>query len=335
MSIVKSKKLQALVSWGVSLVLLIWIGSGLEWGKLVEVLDRVDYLFLIPLTLVLFFHYLVRAFRWRYLLPGDAPAPGMKTLFDSLMIGNMASYVLPLRAGEFVRPFLLTKDTGQPFVVTFSSVVIERFFDLATVLIILACISSSLPTLPSWAMSGALGLAVLGGGIFVFMLLSAFCPKFVLFLVELGLRFIPESLSAKIKNLIDGLMKGAAVLRDPRRLFMSLVLSAIVWTSVWLSFLVGLYMFPDVASGFLAITLTVVVALAVAAPSAPGFIGVFQTGCVAAFALLGLSHEIAFGYSLIIHAHQFLFIVIYGVYALGRRGVTLNSLVSDRVSLSR
>jgi uncharacterized protein (TIRG00374 family) len=330
MSMVKSKKFQAALSWGISLALLIWIGSGLEWGKLSHVLKETNYLYLIPLTLVLFFHYLVRAFRWRYLLPGDAPTPGMKTLFDSLMIGNMASYVLPLRAGEFVRPFLLTKDTGQPFVVTFSSVVIERFFDLATVLLILACISSSLPTLPSWAMSGALGLAILGGGIFVFMLLSAFCPTFILRLVEIGLRFIPESLRGKIKNLIDGLMKGAAVLKDPKRLVMSVVLSSVVWTTVWLSFLVGLYMFPDVASGFLAITLTVVVALAVAAPSAPGFIGVFQTGCVAAFALLGLPSEVAFGYSLIIHAHQFLFIVLYGVYALGQRKLTLKGLVRNQ-----
>ena len=330
MSLVKSKKFQAIFSWGVSLALLIWIGSGLEWGKLAQVLKQVDYIYLIPLTLVLLLHYLVRAFRWRYLLPGDAPAPAMKILFDSLMIGNMASYVLPLRAGEFVRPFLLTKDTGQPFVVTFSSVVIERFFDLATVLIILACISSSLPTLPSWAMSGAMGLAILGGGIFVFMLLSAFSPKLVLRLVEIGLRFIPESLNGKIKNLIEGLMKGAAVLRDPKRLVMSVVLSSVVWTSVWLSFLAGLYMFPGVASGFLAITLTVVVALAVAAPSAPGFIGVFQTGCVAAFALLGLPSEIAFGYSLIIHAHQFLFIVLYGVYALGQRKLTLHGLVKNQ-----
>jgi len=325
-----SKTLQALISWGISVSLLVWIGSGLDWAALGSALKEIDYLVLIPMTLVMTIHYASRAWRWRYLLPNDSAIPPFRSLFDSLMIGNMASFLLPLRAGEFIRPFVLSKDTGRPFAETFSSVVIERFFDLSAVLIILAIISPSIPTMPDWANKGAIGLAILGLGIFIFMMASAFVPKQIKRLVDFSLKFLGAQLAQKIGGIIDGLMKGASVLRDPYRLIMTVIITLIVWTTVFLIFWSGLFMLPDIASPMLAWVLTVIVALAVAAPSAPGFIGVLQTGVVASFVLMNQSKEVAFGYSLVLHAHQFLFICLCGAYGLARRKISLHSVAAEQ-----
>jgi uncharacterized protein (TIRG00374 family) len=330
MSFVKSKKAQGIISWVISISLLIWIGQGLAWDELGKALSEVNYLYLVPLTGVLALHFCIRALRWRYLLPSGEGSFSYRQLFDALMIGNLASSILPLRAGEFVRPYILSKDANTPFAVAFASIVIERFFDLATVLIILAALTGSLPTLPDWAIKGSLGLAFVGGCIFIFMMLSAFAPNLILRITDFSLSFIGGNIREKIKNLLDGLMRGAAVLKNPYSLAMTVLLSAGVWGSVWLCFYVGLLMFPNLASGLLAITLTVVVALAVAAPSAPGFIGVYQTGCVASFVLLGLPKEIAFGYSLIVHAHQFLCTCLYGVFALSARKISLRGLTASK-----
>lgn len=327
-----SKKAQALISWGVSVFLLIWIGSGLDWVALGSAFKEVNYLVLIPMTLAMAVHYASRAWRWRYLLPNDSAIPPFRSLFDSLMIGNMASFLLPLRAGEFIRPYVLSKDTGRPFAETFSSVVIERFFDLSAVLIILAIISPSIPTMPDWANKGAMGLAVLGLGIFIFMIASAFIPKQIRGLVNFSLKFLGESLASKLGGIVNGLMKGASVLRDPCRISLTLGITVIVWTTVFLIFYSGLFMLPNLASPLLAWVLTVIVALAVAAPSAPGFIGVLQTGVVASFVLMNQSKEVAFGYSLVLHAHQFLFICICGAYGLARRKLSLQSVVAEQGS---
>lgn len=308
------------------------MGSGLEWHALGTALKETKYLYLIPLTFIMAFHYWCKAYRWRFLLPPGNTMPSTRLLFDSVMIGNMASFVLPLRAGEFIRPYLLAQDSKFKFATLFASIVIERFFDLATVLLLLALVSPALPTLPDWALAGVNALSVLGACIFLFMFISAFLPNLVLKLTEALLKFLPDKLRKGLRELIASLMAGASVLKDPFRLFATIGFSVLVWASVWAIFWVGLMMFEGAWTYLLALTLTVVVALAVAAPSAPGFIGVFQTACVASFVLLGFPKEVAFAYSLVMHAHQFVFICGYGAFALSRRHLSLSTL-QDRAHM--
>ena len=85
-------------------------------------------------------------------------------------------------------------------------------------------------------------------------------------------------------------------------------------------------MFDFPVSWHQAIVITVIIALAVAAPSAPGFIGVFQIACVAAFLLLGLSKELATSYSIIAHAQMFIIVICYGIYLLFKYKLNLTDL---------
>ena len=80
-------------------------------------------------------------------------------------------------------------------------------------------------------------------------------------------------------------------------------------------------------------TIAVLVALAVAAPSAPGFIGVYQTGCIAGFAIFGLNKELAIAYSLVTHITQYIGIVSYGVYLLFKYQMKLGEMVQLREGL--
>ena len=59
----------------------------------------------------------------------------LRRLFDAFMVGVFATFLLPFRAGEFVRPYYLKRYSHYSFLTCFVSVVVERFFDLATVLL--------------------------------------------------------------------------------------------------------------------------------------------------------------------------------------------------------
>ena len=329
MSILKSKKFHTYLGWSISIGLLVWIANGLDWKELGQALLHVNYWILIPLTIFFLLHYFLRAFRSRFLLPPGA-VPPTRILFDALMIGNMASYLLPLRAGEFLRPYLLSKDSSYSFAVTFSSVVIERFFDLAMVLVLLSLVSPHIPELPFWAQNGTTALSFVGGAIFVFMIFSAFFPSLVLKAIDLFLNIVPARLHQKGHDFFKSLMEGAAVLRSPKRLFATIGFTLLVWATVWVMMYLGLMMLNITTSAaLLALTLTVIVALAVAAPSAPGFIGVFQTAFVASFFLFSLPKEDAMACSLVLHSHQFLCICSYGAWALAKRGQTLSGTISQ------
>ncbi|HEU4691921.1 MAG TPA: lysylphosphatidylglycerol synthase transmembrane domain-containing protein, partial [Vicinamibacterales bacterium] len=95
-----------------------------------------------PLLLVLalgatFLTYLLRAFRWQYLLAPIGPTR-FRTAFRTTVIGFAASAVLPARAGEVIRPYLLARREGLRATAAFATIILERLLDLLAVLVLFA-----------------------------------------------------------------------------------------------------------------------------------------------------------------------------------------------------
>ncbi len=321
--VLKSRGVQSLLGIAVSLALLAWLGWDLDWQLFIDEFKKVNYLLLIPLTVLLFIHYILRAWRWRFFLEADC---SLKSLYDALAIGNLATYILPLRAGEFVRPFILARDYKLSFPKTFASIVIERFFDLLCVLLTFAFIIPHIPTLPDWVYKGAVILSFIAFALLVFILAGIFLPQLLIKVLALCLWPVPNILGDKINGIALQFISGTSILRDPRRLIAVLLLSALVWISNYIFMYYSLFLVDIDQDLFLALTTAVVTALAVAAPSAPGFIGVIQVACVASFALYGINKEIATTFAVVLHAHQYVFIVPYGLLILSMKGLKLSSL---------
>ncbi|MGA1531013.1 MAG: hypothetical protein ACO398_09770, partial [Kiritimatiellia bacterium] len=80
-------------------------------------------------------------------------------------------------------------------------------------------------------------------------------------------------------------------------------------------------------SWWVGMMLNVMIALAVAAPSAPGFVGTFQVGCIVALSTIyGYSKEFAMAYSMIAHVFQMALIVVAGIVVLQLRGMKFSQL---------
>jgi uncharacterized membrane protein YbhN (UPF0104 family) len=103
-------------------------------------------------------------------------------------------------------------------------------------------------------------------------------------------------------------------------------LTLIIWLSSFAFFYVSFGLLDITPSWALAFAIGVIVALAVAAPSAPGFIGVYQAACLAGFSLFGLEESTAVAYSIITHLLQYFLFVAYGAYVLSRSGIKLGQL---------
>src|SRR5690242_10206001 len=72
--------------------------------------------------------YLLHGWRWKLLLTPIAPVKFAHSV-EAIYVGLFANEVLPLRAGELIRCFLLSKSSGIPVSVSFASALIERIFD--------------------------------------------------------------------------------------------------------------------------------------------------------------------------------------------------------------
>ena len=64
----------------------------------------------------------------------------------------------------------------------------------------------------------------------------------------------------------------------------------------------------------------------VSVPSAPGYIGSFQLGCVAALQIFGVQKDAALAFSLIIHLTQFIGVIAAGLYSLWTENMTFSQM---------
>ncbi len=104
---------------------------GENWAAIGQELGRANYLYLVPMVPLGFYILYVRAQRWKVILDlaSGARQPIMP-IFSASAIGFMANMVLPLRVGEFARPYLVSRHTGIPLSTALATVVVERVLDL-------------------------------------------------------------------------------------------------------------------------------------------------------------------------------------------------------------
>lgn len=322
------KILQLGVGCTISAVMMYLAFKDLDVERLKESFSAMRLWPFIPFVALFAAHFLARSLRWRLLLPslerGRVP---VRKLFDAIMLGNLATFILPLRLGEFIRPLLLSRWAEYSFASSFISVVIERFFDLSGVLIAFAFVVPLLPELPEWATVGAYSLGFLALCLLTFLIAGCLFPRFIRAAVAGLVSPLPSAVASFVSNFANDLLAGAAVIKTPSRLIGIIGLTGVVWLTTFLQFYVLLFIFPlEQHSALLGVTLGVFVALAVALPSAPGFVGVFQMGCVAAMSLFAYPVAAAQVYSIVVHLITFILIISIGFWLLAAHDLNLFEL---------
>ena len=327
-----------IVSFLVSAGLLIFVFKDVEWSILAHEVHRIQWLYVPVLAGLVFLSYIFRAYRWRYLLPDDCEFSTRK-LFEATWLGSVATFVLPLRAGEFVRPWLLTRWGNVKFFTAFASVVTERVFDVLAVLLFLAISLTRITETPPLMRRGAQGLGLLAGVIVVFMVLTyLYGEQLKTIFDRLILSHIkgrhPE-LARKLAQIADEIIAGMKAISSFRDLVLIIILSLLLWASQVAVFYFAFSAFSEPASIWAGMLVTVTVALAVAAPSAPGFLGTFQIGVeVALNGIYNYSNEFSLAYSLFTHVVTALTIIGVGAVIMAKTGISMRDLKSSRTAES-
>jgi uncharacterized protein (TIRG00374 family) len=154
-------------------------------------------------------------------------------------------------------------------------------------------------------MQGQLLLAALVLGYLLVLLVLA-KKEFVQGLVEKSLRIFPSRISKALEVIFDKLIEGVEVMANPKRALMILAYSIALWVLFSATTYVFLLAFGIKASFLVAVTIQVFIALAVAIPSAPGFIGTFHAAGRYALALYGIQAVVAVSFATVYHLFSLL-----------------------------
>ena len=277
--------------------------------------------------------YVVRAMRWRLLLPSLRTA-GVFDLFGITLIGFMAGLFVP-RAGEVLRPYLAARRYKVSVASGLASILLERLIDLITVLFLLALYMFVLPapvverpgTLMTTLRVGA-GLTFLAALLgMVFLAALRVEGGTARRLLDWALGLLPAKIGATVRGLVASFITGLDVFGSSpaqwaRLIGESLLLWIIIAVVIHLNSLAFGFDLPFHSAFLIIAFLTVGVAI-----PTPGMVGGFHASYTLALtAIYGIDQGKAVAAGIVLHALQNLPVLVLGIAFLGREGLSFGSM---------
>jgi uncharacterized membrane protein YbhN (UPF0104 family) len=274
-------------------------------GEVWRALGDCDYWWLVPAFGAFAAANVLRVWRWRFLFSGETRPP-FRPLASAMLIGQFFNNVLPARAGEAARIVTLNQSCGTSRAETAGTVLIERAYDVLSLLLLLFVLSPWLPHV-SWLRAAAiLAIALSAGLVGAFAVVAIWKERPLLALLRpLGrLPFVPER---RLELVAANLVHGLAGLRRGRLALVAIALTSASWIcfgiSSWLvlrGFDVGRELSP--VAGILVM---IAIGLAMILPSSPAAVGVFEAAVLVALKAYGVPESRALSYALVLHALNF------------------------------
>ena len=324
----------------ISIICLYFVFRNIDVSKVIETVRSVNYLYLMLAVVLQLSTIWLRAERWKYLL---APIKRLtfKHLVPATMIGFMANNVLPARAGEFIRAYIIGRKERISKTSSFATIIIERVCDMITMLGFLVLIilfvkfpqyadaeaHSSIISLERLKIVGVLS-ALFILGLLVFLVLLKEFPQRTTSVVNLFLKPFPKKFSEKALELLESFRTGLQVLQTGTHLFYLVFWSLSVWiaasTSAWIVLLAFDLPLPFMAGIFT----TVMAAFSAAIPSSPGYVGPFHAAVSASvlFFLPTLDKSTAAGIAIIFHLVCILPVTFGGIYYLWKENMSFSEI---------
>jgi len=324
----ENRRVKMLLSIGLAVALLAYFLSKANLADVADKLARVRAgYFLLSLGSSLATIPL-RSWRWQFLLRPVGKVRFADS-FSATCIGFAASTVLPARAGEVIRPVVLSRRTGLSFSGALASVAFERLLDLATVLaFVVAFVVHSRTTGGADSLEHPeliVRLAKISAALLAaFAAVSAWSvlrrAQMVGFVERLSSR-LPAGVRAKIRAAAASFIDGLSIVRDGRNFAASVVLSVALWTAVYLQIFFLLRAFHTALSFWAAVIVGLLTLVGMLIPT-PGAIGGFQAMCSYALTFFyGVAIDTATAFALLYWAIAFIPVTVIGfaLFAAGPR----------------
>ena len=277
--------------------------------------------------------FVIRAERWQYLL-GPLGPTRFSTVFRTTVIGFAASAVLPARAGEVIRPYLLARREGLSATAAFATILVERVLDLVAVLLLLAAfllwfdpgVEARDSVFFSAIRYGGLVMAPVAVAALLVMFFMAGHPERLHGWLLRAEAILPARAAKAIAKFAQTFAEGFAVVRRPERLVAALAWSIVLWISIaagiWAVSAAFGILIPFTGSWLMLAPL--VVGVAVPTPGAVG--GFHEAYRLSATSFFGADNNTAVGAAIVLHAISVGPVALAGLLFILQDGLKLGGI---------
>jgi glycosyltransferase 2 family protein len=325
-----------LFTWLLPLAVLVAVGAWaigkFDWRLVVEQLRGAS----IPMELAMAAAWVgslfLRPIRMLVLL--GAMAPGVKRSYAAVwsadVIAMAMNSVIPMRAGDMMIAFMLRQRLGVRLTRGTSIVLVDRFFDFATVIVLFVVMLAAAPTVVPWAhdvsVSLAVALVLLVAGLLGVIRTARLWSR----LLERTRAPLPGERADRWRRLAQDLLEGFAAIDRVGIIAAVIVVSILMWSSIAASYWFGVRaMWPHMTIPAAAFAASAV-ALSFVVPLAPGGFGVFHGAAVLALSLFAIPAEPALAFAIVAHGFQMGSVLVLGTASLLWQGISIRGLIAAR-----
>lgn len=350
-----NEKVKFTLKFVIALILILVSGyftiQGIDLDELKEYLLNLNYWWVVATVPILLFSHYLRALRWKTMLQPIFPDKHFSVygLFKSVMIGYAANSVTP-RGGEVLRPYMYARSQHISFTSTFATIVLERFLDLLTLLVIflLSIVAYSQVIIDALEKVFEKMNVEISPSNFLFLvvtcavvLISSFFPPVVEFLLKIFVKPLSKKIYDWVLRNFHKFTRGYAIIREPSQYF------KITWQSVgiWLNWGIPMYILffafdfqqhlnLSIGDAFL---LLIVSGVAMTIAPTPGGIGVQHLAISYAMIILysqyGINERETIAYAIVVNGSNYIVNTIVGGYYYIRQKKNINYNLDEREKL--
>ena len=323
------------IGLAISVLCLTFLFWGVDFKQVFVIIQGIEYWPICFAIVVGTISFLIRAVRWQFLI-GPIKKISVMNLFSATSIGFMANNILPFRVGEFIRPYIIARKENISFSSSLATIVAERIFDMFTLLIVLFLsfyylsdrLAAKFPDEFPLMKGAAVALLLAAIAVLFLIILIMERKEFIASLLGRLLRPVSAKLADKITGLVYSFSSGFDVFRDGKTLCITFFYSLLMWFLVTLIFYFTLDAFNlnEQLPFYTSFVIIALIAVAVAPPSAPGFIGIFHLACKMGLMIFDVREDEAVSYAIIAHLINVVPVTLLGLFFLWREKMTLGEL---------
>ncbi len=276
-----------------------WAFKDFQFQEFANSIQKVNYLYLLLATVILWVSVWFRAIRWRWLFRIET-LPSTVSLYRAVLMGYFGNNVLPLRLGELMRAYLIGREWNLSKSYVFGTIVLERILDTITLFLF------SFLLIIVYPLEGSLIKTIIWISCLTIMAI------FILWIILHHLKNIKGNhrLINGIKQMIDGVL---SIKKDV--ILPVILISILIWSIYCLDVYLLQYAFGFELSFPQILMVLVFSSLALSIPSAPGMIGTYHAAIKYTIVdLFGFASHVGSSFAIFMHAYGYILFTVLGAY---------------------
>lgn len=329
----KSRWPHVVFGMGLGLLLIWFLFRGTDWRAVLNSFRHAHLGWIMLSQVLIWASFFSRIQRWTYIVRAGGQA-SFRHMFSATQIGFLANFTLPGRVGEVVRAVVLSRLTRLSFSKSLALVAVDRLTDFAGLIavmfvslcayrpaedIVIALGEFGEKRIPAgfiqqFALVAAASLIVLVAGLVTIYV----AKETALRIADRCIGLVSEKAARFVHGMLEQFAEGLHVFRSMADMSKSLFFSFVTWGLFVLFYYSVMMAFGIECPWYAPFLVTSTVAIAVAAPIAPGFVGQFQAGIVigVAISVPGYSYADTAAMAIAAHVITLVHVAIAGVFCL-------------------